>query len=83
MSYFKHKSTKFQSVEQTKQVKVICVNCEQESIITLYGFPNQYRGMVGREECPRCRAVGKLATSELAKCKVRRDNSKQVKIRWD
>jgi len=74
---------KYQYKQQNKTVRVVCLNCEKQDNITLYGFPGEYRDMVQKEKCRHCGITGKLATNELAKARPRKDTSKQIKIRWN
>jgi hypothetical protein len=52
------------------------------SHITLYGMPNEYRGMVGKERCKHCGGVGTLSTSELAKTRIKLDTTCQLELNW-
>lgn len=72
---------KYQHKRQNKAVRTICVNCEKQSVITLHGFPNEYRDLMTLQKCGHCGVVGKLATNELAKAKPKKDHSKQLKLR--
>lgn len=70
------------NVPKRRTVKVVCVNCVKTSYITLFGLPNEYRGLVALEKCVHCGVTGKLATSDLAKTRPKHDGTKQLKLNW-
>ena len=65
-----------------KTVRVVCVACVKTSHVTLYGLPNEYRGLVGQEKCVHCGTVGKLATNDLAKTRAKPDTTRQLQIEF-
>lgn len=66
-----------------RTVRVVCVSCMTRSHITLYGLPNEYRGLVKEQKCPKCGQAGTLNTSELAKARPIRDTTNQLQLFGD
>jgi len=55
---------------KAKMVLVTCAGCLARYHITIVGFANEYIDLVRTTKCQKCDEV-KLATSDLAKTKVR------------
>src|SRR5271157_6049436 len=63
-----------------KTVHVICANCLKTSAVTLYGLPNEYRGMIMLQKCMHCYVTGQLTTSDLPKSRPVKDRSQQLTL---
>ena len=53
--------------KQHKTVNCICLECQKESSVTLYGFPSMWRRLIVLEKCMHCDTVGKLNAINLSK----------------
>jgi hypothetical protein len=65
-----------------RTVRTVCVNCLKQSYITLYGLPNEYRELVGKETCTHCGKQGTLNTNELSKTRLKPDTTNQLQFDW-
>jgi hypothetical protein len=65
-----------------RTVKAVCAVCVKISHITLYGQPNEYRELIGKEMCKHCGTIGKLSANGLAKTRVKLDTTLQESFNW-
>jgi hypothetical protein len=68
--------------KKRKTIQVVCATCVKTSHITLYGLTNEYRDIITKEKCIHCGVTGKLTTNELAKPRVKPDNTRQLSLNW-